>query len=629
MPHKIFSSAEVKKDVQELDSVVIRFAGDSGDGIQITGTHFTNESAHAGNDLSTFPNYPSEIRAPAGTLAGVSGFQINFGSYAVDTPGDSADVLVAFNPAALKLCLQEVKSGGILIINKDAFTEANLKKVGYEADPCESAELLENYKVFMIQISSLTKEALKDAGLPSKEVERCKNFFVLGVVSWMYSRPIESTLSWIEHKFAHRPELATANALALRAGMAYASAAEIFSVSYVVKPAPLKRGTYRNMSGTQATAYGLIAASQKSGLPLFYGAYPITPASDILHELARHRRLGVTTFQAEDEIAAICAALGAAYAGSLAVTGTSGPGLCLKTEALGLAVSTELPLVVIDVQRAGPSTGMPTKTEQSDLLQAMFGRSGEAPLCVMSMSGPSNAFFTTYEACRIAVKYMTPVLLLSEGYITNTSEPWLIPNPAELDKFESNRVESRSALGEAFLPYSRNEQTLARPWAIPGTPGCLHRIGGLEKQDGSGAVSHDAENHERMCGLRAEKIQRISEDAAEVVVDGELEGEVLILGWGGTEGAIKEAVRQLREQGSKVSRAHLYFLNPFPANLGEVLRSFKRVLIPEVNFGQLRFLIREKFFIDPVGLNSLQGRPIKVAEIVKAVRDLGGGAVNE
>ncbi len=605
--------------IEELPSVVIRFAGDSGDGIQVTGMQFTSESAIAGNDIATLPNFPAEIRAPAGTLAGVSAFQINFGSLEINTPGDAPDVLVAFNPAALKSNLRDLKPGGILIINEDTFNEKNLSRVGYAENPVTSEQFQDTYRVFIVPISKLTKETLSDLDISQREIERSKNFFALGIMLWMFNRPSEYTLRWIDSKFSKTPELIDANKRALRAGITYADATEIFDVCYTVKPATLPAGEYRNINGSTALAYGLISASQKSGLPLYLGAYPITPASDLLHELARHKHLGVTTFQAEDEIAAICFSLGAAYAGNIAVTASSGPGLALKAEALGLAVMTELPLVVINVQRAGPSTGMPTKTEQADLFQALYGRSGEAPLCVLAASSPSTAFFMAYEACRIAAKYMTPVILLSDGFISNTSEPWHIPNPKDLPPFKVSFQTVPNGENGQFLPYLRDEKTLSRPWTTPGTPDLMHRIGGLEKENITGNVSYDSDNHQLMCELRREKIKRIEQEIPPLVIEGDERGELLVVGWGGTEGAIKEAVRISRSNGRSVSRIHLYHLNPLPPDLGEVLSRFKQVLVPENNFGQLCSLIRDRFLVDAKGLNILNGLPLKVKDVETAI----------
>lgn len=606
----------------ERESVIIRFAGDSGDGIQLTGRQFTNESALAGNDIATLPNFPAEIRAPAGTLAGVSGYQIHFGSQEIFTPGEVPDVLVAFNPAALKANLSDVRRGGILILNEDGFTGKNLARVGYSTNPCEDEQLRENYRVFVVPISRLTKDALADTGLTANEIDRCKNFFALGLMLWMFDRPRKSTLSWISSKFRKRPELVAANTTALEAGYTYGEATEVFTCSFRVKPAQLESGLYRNINGSTALAYGIVSAAQKSGIPVFFGAYPITPASDLLHELARHKRLGVMTFQAEDEIAAVCAAIGASYAGSLGVTSSSGPGIALKGEAIGLAVCTELPLVIVDTQRAGPSTGMPTKTEQSDLLMALHGRHGEAPVCVLAASSPSSAFEMAYEACRIALKYMTPVFILSDGYIANGSEPWRIPDPAQLPEITSRRLHETNNPDGDFLPYLRDEQTLARPWAVPGTPGLMHRIGGLEKQDVTGNVSYDPDNHSKMTALRAEKIARIAEEIPPTAIDGPSTGELLLVGWGGTEGTLKEAQRACRETGVEVSRIHLHYLNPLPGDLEGILRGFRHVLIPEINSGQLRSLIRDRYLIDAKGYNAVRGQPLRASRVVEAIKSL-------
>lgn len=606
----------------ERNSVIIRFAGDSGDGIQLTGRQFTNESALAGNDIATLPNFPAEIRAPAGTLAGVSGYQIHFGSEEIFTPGEVPDVLVAFNPAALKANLSDVKMGGIIVLNEDAFTDKNLSRVGYEQNPCDDENLKQNYRVFVVPISRLTKDALANTSLTPNEVDRCKNFFALGLMLWMFDRPREATRAWIDKKFKKRPELVDANKIALEAGYTYGDATEIFDLSFSVKPADLEPGLYRNINGSTALAYGIVAAAQKSKLSVFFGAYPITPASDLLHELARHKRLGVMTFQAEDEIAAVCAAIGASYAGSLGVTSSSGPGIALKGEALGLAVCTELPLVVVDTQRAGPSTGMPTKTEQSDLLLALHGRHGEAPVCVLAASSPSTAFSMAYEACRIALKYMTPVILLSDGYIANGSEPWQIPDPSSLPEIINRRIDKTNNPDGPFMPYMRDEQSLARPWAVPGTPELMHRIGGLEKQDLSGNVSYDADNHAKMTALRAEKIARIASEIPPIKIDGDDNGEILLLGWGGTEGTLREAQRRCREEGISVSRLHLHYLNPLPADLEPALRKFKHVLIPEINTGQLKSIIRDKFLIDAKGYNAVRGQPLRSSKVVEAIKSL-------
>ena len=610
------------KSVEQLDSVVVRFAGDSGDGIQLTGSQFTAESAIAGNDIATLPNFPAEIRAPAGTIAGVSGFQINFGSLEIYTPGDKPDVLVAFNPAALKANLGDLKPGGIIIANEDTFTDKNLQKVGYESNPLEDNAIQESYKLIIVPISKLTKEALKDSGLGSKDVERCKNFFALGIMLWMFNRPTEETIKWIDKKFAKKQEYADANKTALKAGMTYAEATEIFEASFEVKPASLAPGVYKNISGTTAMSYGFVAAGLKSKLPMFFGAYPITPASDLLHELAKHKQLGIQTFQAEDEIAAICASIGASYAGSLSITSSSGPGISLKAEALGLAVCAELPLVIVNVQRAGPSTGLPTKTEQADLMQALNGRHGEAPLCILAASSPSTAFSLAYEACRIATKYMTPVMLLSDGYITNGSEPWSIPDATELKDFEVKQITEPNAENGEFLPYLRDENTLARPWATPGTPGLMHRIGGLEKEENTGNVSYDPDNHHRMGELRAEKIARIAQEIPPLEIDGPESGELLVIGWGGTAGSIKEAVKQSQADGLSVSHVHIHHISPLPSDLGDIIKRFKRVLVPEINFGQLIKVIRSNYLVDAQGFNIVKGLPLSVSDLTEEIRQL-------
>ncbi|MBL7662938.1 2-oxoacid:acceptor oxidoreductase subunit alpha [bacterium] len=609
-PHKI----------QELESVVVRFAGDSGDGIQVTGAQFTNESAIAGNDLATLPNFPAEIRAPAGTLPGVSSFQINFGSLEINTPGDTPEALVCMNPAALKANLKDLKKGGILILNEDAFTEKNLSRVGYTTNPIEDQSLKDAYRVYVCPMSRLTKDALDGSGLSTREVERSKNFFALGIVLWMFSRPYEHTTQWIKTKFSKTPEIMEANLKSFEAGITYAEATEIFDVAYTIKPAKLAPGHYKNINGTTALAYGLVAAAQKSRLPLFFGAYPITPASDLLHELARHKSLGVTTFQAEDEIAAICSAVGAAFGGSLGVTSSSGPGISLKTEAMALAVMTELPLVIINVQRAGPSTGMPTKTEQADLLQAIYGRAGEAPVCVLAASSPDNAFYLIYEACRIATTFMTPVIFLSDGFIATTAEPWKIPDPQALADFKVNFTTAHNNPRGDFLPYLRDEKTLARPWVKPGTPGLTHRIGGLEKQDKTGNVSYDPDNHHLMCELRREKIERIQSFIPETQIEGENSGELLVVGWGGTEGTLREACRLARQEGHKVSRIHLHYMNPLPPDLGTILPRFSKILVPEINFGQLRSVLRDKYLINALGFNRVAGQPLKVGEVLAEIK---------
>jgi 2-oxoglutarate/2-oxoacid ferredoxin oxidoreductase subunit alpha len=606
-----------QKKTESIEEVVIHFAGDSGDGMQLTGSQFTTSSAIAGNDLNTFPDFPAEIRAPAGTTYGVSGFQIHFGSRRIYTPGDVCDVLVAMNPAALKVNLKNLRDGGTIIVNNQGFTPKNLKLAHYESNPLED-ETLSNYIVHRVDISKLTSNALEDLNLGSKVVDRCKNFFALGLMYWIYNRPVEPTLNWIVQKFKDKPELVEANTRALKAGLHYGDITEIFTTRYEVRPAKLKPGTYRNITGNTALSLGLVAASQKSGLDLFLGAYPITPASDILHELSALKNYGVKTYQAEDEIAAIAAAIGAAYSGALAVTTTSGPGLALKMEAVGLAVMIELPLVIVDIQRGGPSTGLPTKTEQADLLQAMFGRNSEAPTCVLAAATPTDCFMMAFEAARIAIKYMTPVILLSDGYIANGAEPWLVPKSSDLPNID---VEFHTD-SENFLPYSRNDKTLARPWAIPGTPDLEHRVGGLEKEHLSGNVSYDPENHQKMVDLRAEKIERIANDIPLAEVEGDTEGELLVLGWGSTYGAIASAVNRQRKNGKSVSHFHLRHLNPFPKNLGEVLYNFKKILIPELNKGQLSTLVRSRFLVPAVSFTKVQGLPFKAVELEQKIDEL-------
>jgi len=614
-PHKRVSQ------IQEVENVIIRFAGDSGDGIQLTGAIFSHDSAKLGHDISTLPDFPAEIRAPAGTLAGVSSFQLNFSSYDIHTPGDQPDVLVALNPAALKVHLRDLKGGGVLILNEDSFEDQDLKKAGYPDDPREDGTLA-GYQVHSLPITSLTLGAVKAAEwLARKQAERCKNMFTLGIVSWMYDRSIEEIEERIDALFAgKRRELAEANKLALKAGYHYADTVEVFTGQYNVRKAELPPGQYRRITGNEATALGFLAAAEQSGIPLFYASYPITPASDILHELSKLRHFGVRTFQAEDEIAAIGMAIGAAYGGSLGLTGTSGPGVCLKSEAIGLAVTAELPVVIANIQRAGPSTGMPTKTEQADLLQAMFGRNGECPVAVVAPATPADCFNMAIEAFRIATKFMTPVFFLSDGYLANGSEPWRLPEPGDLPDFE---IQFRTE-PEGFEPYGRDGRTLARPWVIPGTPGLEHRIGGLEKQDGSGEVSYDSENHERMVHLRAEKIARIAEDAPGVELFGPESGDLLVLGWGSTYGAIRHAVEHAQAQGLSVAHAQLRYLNPFHANIGAVLASFDKVLLPEMNLGQLRMLLRAEFLVDIIGLNKVQGQPFLTVEIEQKIYSMLG-----
>jgi 2-oxoglutarate ferredoxin oxidoreductase subunit alpha len=614
-----------EKDVRRLDRVIIRFAGDSGDGMQLTGDRFTSETASFGNDLSTLPNFPAEIRAPAGTLPGVSSFQLHFADHDILTPGDAPNVLVAMNPAALKANIADVPRGAEIIVNTDEFTKRAMAKVGYAASPLEDGAL-DGYSVHPVPLTTLTVEALKEFDLSRKEAERSKNMFALGLLSWMYHRPTEGTEKFLTTKFAKKPEIAAANIAAFRAGWNFGETTEDFAVSYEVAPATqaFPTGTYRNISGNLALSYGLIAASRQADLPLFLGSYPITPASDILHELSRHKNFGVRTFQAEDEIAGIGAALGAAFGGSLAVTTTSGPGVALKSETIGLAVSLELPLLVIDIQRGGPSTGLPTKTEQADLLQAMYGRNGEAPVPIMAPRTPADCFDAALEAARIALTYRTPVLLLSDGYLANGSEPWRIP---EIDELPDLRVQFAQGPNhtlddgtEVFWPYKRDPQTLARPWAIPGTPGLEHRIGGIEKQDGTGNISYDPANHDFMVRTRQAKIDGI--DVPDMEVD-DLTGnaDTLVLGWGSTYGPITAAVRRLRAAGENIAQAHLRHLNPFPRNLGTVLKRYERVVVPEMNLGQLATLIRAKYLVDARSYNQVNGMPFKAEQLATALKE--------
>ncbi len=615
------------KQVQKLDHVIIRFAGDSGDGMQLAGDRFTQETAVFGNDLSTMPNFPAEIRAPAGTLAGVSSFQLQFADHDILTPGDAPDVLIAMNPAALKANIKDLPRGGDLIVNTDEFTKRNLTKVGYEGSPLEGSSL-EQYNVHAVPITSMTVKALEAFDITRKDAERAKNMFALGMLSWLYDRPSEGTLGFLKAKFAGKPEIMAANVAAFQAGWNFGETTEAFSVRYEVKQAPVKPGTYRNISGNTALAYGLVAASQLAGLPLFLGSYPITPASDILHELAKHKRFGVRTFQAEDEISAVGAALGASFGGSLAVTSTSGPGMLLKAETVGLAVSVELPLIVCDIQRAGPSTGMPTKTEQADLLQAMFGRNGESPVPVIAAASPADCFNAAIEAARIAVKYRTPVILLSDGYLANGSEPWRIPDTASLPDLsqEFTFASADESAGE-FEPFRRDPVTLARPWAIPGTPGLEHRIGGIEKADITGEISYDPDNHDRMVRLRQAKIDGIAADLAPVEVDDpDGAARVLVLGWGSTFGSIGAAVRRVRNAGHSVAQAHLRYLNPFPPNLADVLRRYDQVLVPEINLGQLALVLRGRFLVDVISYNQVRGLPFQAAELAGAIEDVIGHA---
>jgi 2-oxoglutarate ferredoxin oxidoreductase subunit alpha len=607
---------------QQLDEVVIRFAGDSGDGMQVTGTQFTNTSALIGNDLSTLPDFPAEIRAPAGTLPGVSAFQVRIADYDIHTPGDAPDVLVAMNPAALKKNLGDLKPNGVIIVNTDEFSSRNLKKAGYEeVNPLEDGSL-DGFRVFKVELTTLTRRTLEDTDLDTKSKDRCKNFFALGMVYFLFSRPLESTEAWLRRKFAKKPEIAEANVMVLKAGWNFCDITQLFQVRYEVQPAKLEPGVYRSIQGNTSLALGFVAASRRSGLPLFLGAYPITPASDLLHQLASYKSYGVTTFQAEDEIAAVCAAIGASFGGALAVTASSGPGIALKSEALNLAVMVELPLVVCNIQRAGPSTGMPTKTEQSDLLMSLFGRNGDSPMPVLAASSPKDCFDVALEACRIAIQHMVPVMLLSDGYVANGSEPWKLPKVEDLpDLHRSFRSDP-----EGFAPYVRDPETLARPWAIPGTPGLEHRVGGLEKEDGSGNVSYDPANHARMTHLRAEKVARIARTLPPTEVDGPRSGKLLVLGWGSTKGAITGAVHHARERGLEVSHAHLRYLNPLPQDLEELLNSFDRVLLPEINSGQLALLLQGLYLRKIDSMPKVEGRPFGREEILNAIRHILEGA---
>ena len=608
-----------RRDVLELDRVTIRFVGDSGDGMQLAGTQFTKTSAVVGNDISTFPDIPAEIRAPQGSLPGVSGFQVSFSSNEIYTPGDAPDVLVSMNPAALKTNIGDLPRGGILVVNEDEFTDTNLKKATYTSNPLEDNSL-SSYRVFRVPITTLTARALKDSGLTAVQIDRCKNMFALGLMYWLYSRPLDTTERWVDEKFGKNPAIAEANKKALRAGHAFGETTEMFATHYHVPKAKLRPGLYRNITGNEATALGFVTASKLAGRPLFYGSYPITPASDVLHELSRFKKFGVRTFQAEDEIAAVGAAIGASFGGALGLTGTSGPGLALKSEAIGLAVMVELPLVVMDVQRAGPSTGMPTKTEQADLLQALYGRNGESPVAVLAPATPSDCFTMAVEAWRIAIKYRTPVVYLSDGYLGMGSEPWLVPNIDNMAPIDPAFATDKAT----FKPYARDPQTLARPWAIPGTPELEHRIGGLEKADISGEVSYDPTNHDKMVHLRAEKIARIVQDVPDIEVMGEASGELLVLGWGSTYGVITTAVQRAQARGKKVSSAHVRYMNPMPKNLGDILQRFERVLIPEINLGQFRMLVRAKYLVDAIGLNKVSGRPFTIAEVEEKITELVG-----
>src|ERR1700689_296356 len=610
-------SKDRKREV--LDRAGIRFCGDSGDGMQITGNQFTNTVALYGNDLATFPDYPAEIRAPAGSLPGVSGFQLQFSSGQVFTAGDSVDALVAMNPAALKMNVADLRPDGILIVNSDSFTENDLRKAQCKSNPLEDHSL-DGFRLFPVALEKLTRLALQELGLDAKTMDRCKNFFALGMCNWLYNRPMDSTFRWLDDKFKNKPLLSEANRLAMMAGYSYCEATEAFQISYEIPPAKLTPGLYRNISGNTALALGFVAASQQAGIPLFLGSYPITPASDILHELSMYKDFGVMTFQAEDEIAAVSSAIGASYTGALAITTTSGPGMALKTEAIGLAVAVELPLVICDIQRGGPSTGLPTKTEQADFLQAMYGRNSEAPVPVLAPSSPGDCFWIALEASRIAIKYMVPVIILSDGYLANGAEPWKVPTVAELPQipvhFETNP--------EGFLPYKRNPSTLARPWAIPGTPGREHSGGGIEKQDVTGNINYEPLNHEHMVRTRAEKVEGIAQDIPEIIPEGDTSGDLLIVAWGSTNGPITAAMNAQREKGRKIGHVHLRHLNPFPRNLGDVLKRYKKVLVPEMNMGQLVMILRAKFLVDAESYGKIQGKPFKQSEIEDKIEELLG-----
>jgi 2-oxoglutarate ferredoxin oxidoreductase subunit alpha len=618
MSDAVAPAPAVAKPRRTLTRAVIRFAGDSGDGMQVTGEQFTTEAAWAGNDISTLPNFPAEIRAPAGTLFGVSSFQLQFGSQRVYTPGDQLDALVAMNPAALKVHLADLKPGGILIVKTAAFEERNLTKAGYAKNPLEDVSLAEKYRLHQVDITGLTKAALEDLPLNAKEKDRCKNFFALGLVSWIYTRPLDPTLDAIKKRFAKNQTFVEANIRVLKAGHAFGETAEIFAENYGVDPAEMAPGVYRSMIGNRALAWGLLAAAERTQIPIVFGAYPITPASSILEELAMHKRFKVRTFQAEDEIAAVTSAIGASFGGAIGVTASSGPGIALKGEAIGLAVMAELPLVIFDIQRGGPSTGLPTKTEQADLMQALYGRNSESPIVVLAPSSPGDCFFIAYEAVRLAIKYMVPVMVLSDGYLANGSEPWLLPDPKALPeipaKFRSEK--------EGFFPYLRDPATLARPWVRPGTPGLEHRIGGIEKEDVTGNISYEPENHDHMVRTRAEKVRRVAQEIPPTSINGPHTGDVLVVGWGGTYGAITAAVEEAQMEGKAVSSIHLRYLNPLPPDLGQTLRQFRKVLVPEINSGQLVRILRAEYLVDAVGFNRVRGVPLQTQEILEAINQL-------
>ena len=613
-------TAAAVKPRRELERAVVRFAGDSGDGMQLTGEQFTTESAWAGNDIATLPNFPAEIRAPAGTLFGVSSFQLQFGSQRVYTPGDRLDCLVAMNPAALKVHLADLKPGGLLIVNTAAFDKRNLDKAGYPQNPLDDPALGERYRLHKVDMTGLTMEAQKDLNLGAKEKDRTKNFFALGLVSWIYTRPLEPTLEWIGKRFAKNKDIAEANTRVLKAGHAYGETAEIFSEHYTIEPAEMPPGLYRAMTGNRALAWGLLAAAERSKLPVVYGAYPITPASSILEELAMHKRFRIRTIQAEDEIAAVTAAIGASFGGAIGVTGSSGPGIALKGEGIGLAVMAELPLVVFNIQRGGPSTGLPTKTEQADLMQAIYGRNSESPVVVLAPATPGDCFYIAYEAVRIAAKYMVPVIVLSDGFLATGSEPWLIPDPATLPSIEVDFRTER----EGFFPYLRDPATLARPWVRPGTPGLEHRIGGIEKQDVTGNISYDPENHDHMVRTRAEKVRRVAQEIPPTTINGPATGDVLVVGWGSTFGSITAAVERAQAEGKSVAAVHVRHLNPLPPDLGHILREYRKVLVPEINSGQLVRVLRAEYLVDAVGFNRVRGLPLMSDEVHDAINQLLG-----
>jgi 2-oxoglutarate ferredoxin oxidoreductase subunit alpha len=618
MSETITPTGVAQKPRRTLTRAVIRFAGDSGDGMQVTGEQFTTEAAWAGNDISTLPNFPAEIRAPAGTLFGVSSFQLQFGSQRVYTPGDQLDALVAMNPAALKVHLPDLKPGGILIVNTAAFDQRNLDKAGYARNPLDDAGLGEKYRLYQVDISRMTMKALEDLSLGAKEKERCKNFFALGLVSWIYTRPLDPTLDAIKKRFSKNQTFVEANTRVLKAGHAFGETAEMFAEHYGIEAAEMAPGVYRSMTGNRALAWGLLAAAERTQIPIVFGAYPITPASSVLEELALHKRFRVRTFQAEDEIAAVTSAIGAAFGGAIGVTASSGPGIALKGEAIGLAVTAELPLVIFDIQRGGPSTGLPTKTEQADLMQALYGRNSESPVVVIAPCTPGDCFYIAYEAVRIAVKYMVPVMVLSDGYLANGSEPWLIPDPKTLpDISVTFRTEA-----EGFAPYLRDPATLARPWVRPGTPGLEHRIGGIEKQDVTGNISYDPENHDHMVRTRAEKVRRVAQEIPPTAINGPVTGDVLVVGWGGTYGAITAAVEEAQMEGKGVAAVHLRHLNPLPPDLGQILRQYRRVLVPEINSGQLVRVLRAEYLVDAVGFNRVSGMPLASQDILEAINQI-------